>query len=138
MTNAELWSQYQGYTRDATEFGRKIGFAAAAICWFFKDDHAGFPLSILWALLFVVGFFAADLLQSLSAAVVYRKWLHKEESRRLAEKETIEGEYKKPRKLDYPAFTFFWIKMFFLFLAYSSIGCELWTRQATGRLITTT
>lgn len=125
MKNAELWEQYKSYTRDATEFARKIGFAAAAICWFFKTD-SGFPVAITWALLFVVGFFVFDVLQSLSAALIYRKWLHKAEARRFAETGGIEGDYQKPRWLDYPAFTFFCLKLFLLFLAFVSISLELW------------
>ena len=137
MTNAELWDQYQRYTRDATEFGRKIGFAAAAICWFFRNDAGAFPAPIVWALLWLVGFFVADLLQSLVSAAVYRVWIQRQETKRKAETGTIQGEYRKPRKLDYPAYTFFWIKMLFLFLAYLSIGHELWTRLAAS-LVTST
>ena len=129
MKNADLWASYQSYTKDATEFARKIAFAAAAICWFFKNDSGQFPTNITWALLFVVGFFAADLLQSLIAALVYRRWIHNEEHKRFAASGNIEGDYEKPRWLDYPAFTCFCLKLALLLLGYLFIARELWTRQ---------
>jgi hypothetical protein len=42
MKIEELWTQYQYYTQDVTENSRKLAFAIAAICWFFKTPEATF------------------------------------------------------------------------------------------------
>ncbi|MBN1182230.1 MAG: hypothetical protein JXB49_08080 [Bacteroidales bacterium] len=47
MKLSELWDQYQRYTKDVTEYSRKLAFAVAAICWFFKSDSVTFPVNIL-------------------------------------------------------------------------------------------
>jgi hypothetical protein len=125
MTNKEVWSQYKDYTRDLTELARKLAFAAAAICWFFKASDNTFPANIYLALFFVVVFFFSDILQGLSGALLIKWWIRKEEIKKWEETRKIEGDYQKPVWLDYPAFTFFFVKIFFLLASFIFIGKEL-------------
>ncbi len=124
MTNAEIWGQYKDYTRDLTEFSRKLAFAAAAIAWALKTD-TGFSGSGLLALASVVIFFMADVFQSLTAALCLRRWLYAEEEKRWMETKSIEGDYQKPKSLDKPAFFFFGVKIAALMLSFAFIGAEI-------------
>ena len=63
LRTTDVWEQYGFYTRDLTENGRKLAFAGAAICWILKEDATTFPYLVVWAFLFVVGFFLFDILQ---------------------------------------------------------------------------
>lgn len=128
MKTSELWLSYQGYTRDLTEHARKLGFAGAAICWFFKSPEVTFPLMIYWALIFFVGFFVADIFQSLSGALVTRWFTQKKEFELLQKTQSIDGEVDRPRWLDWPAFALFLIKSVFLVVGFLFIGCELISR----------
>lgn len=125
MNNSEAWGQYKDYTRDVTEYSRKLGFAGAAICWFFKDASAVFPGLILYALAFLVIFFIFDILQGMAGALLTRQWLHREELKRLADSGSVEGDYYKPRWLDYPAFTLFLLKVASLVMGFIFIGLHI-------------
>lgn len=122
MNNKEAWSHYKDYTRDVTEHSRKLGFAGAAICWFFKDTNAAFPAPILYALIFLILFFLADIVQSMSGALLTKRWLRAEEIKKFEETGEIEGNYEKPGWIDYPSFILFILKVVFLIISFMFIG----------------
>lgn len=127
MNNQEAWGQYKDYTRDITEFSRKLAFAGAAICWVLKRKDGTFPEHVLTALVFIVGFFIADILQSFIGALLLRRWITKEEIKKWMEFQTIEGEYQKPRWLDYPSYTLFIVKIVLLLIGFIYIGIQTLT-----------
>src|SRR6266571_2604884 len=118
MTNREVWEHYRDYTKDITEYSRKLGFAGAAICWFFKAPDFKFPIWILISFLFLLAFFVCDLSQSLVAAYRHRGWIRREEIKNFEETGKIEGDYQKPWGLDIPVFRLFILKVVCLFVAY--------------------
>jgi hypothetical protein len=130
MKISELWQSYQGYTRDLTDHARKLGFAGAAICWFFKTPQVTFPPLIYWALISIVGYFIADVLQSLSGALVTKRFTEKKEFELLQQAGTVEGDVEKPRWLDWPAYSFFLVKSALLLIGFLFIGGELAWRLA--------
>jgi hypothetical protein len=79
-------------------------------------------------LIFFVAFFIADILQSLSGALVTRWFTQRKEFELLHKNGTIEGDVDRPRWLDWPAFTLFLIKSAFLVVGFVFIGCELVSR----------
>ena len=125
MTGRELWTSYREYTRDITEHGRKLGFAGAAICWFFKREDLTFPVMIYAALFFFVAYFIADIFHSFSAALILKFFTEYHERRLWLETGSIEGDIKKPRWVDWPAFSFFIIKCVFLITGFAFIGFHL-------------
>lgn len=125
MKNAEVWAQYKDYTRDITEFSRKLGFAGAAICWVLKLPDGSFSECTLYALAFFVLFFVADTLQGLAGALMLRTWIRSEEKKKYSETNTIEGEYDKPPWLDYPAFTLFLLKIVALLIGFAFVGLSI-------------
>ena len=128
MTGKELWQQYQHYTRDLTEHGRKLGFAGAAICWLFKDSNFTFPFVIYLALLAFVAYFICDVLQSLLGALFDRFFTEDAEAKLWRETKSIEGEIQKPRWVDVPAFTCFLLKSVFLVAGFAFVAWELLRR----------
>jgi hypothetical protein len=128
MTGRKLWAEYQHYTRDLTQHERKLGFAGAAICWFFKRDDLTFPLLIYIALIFFIAYFIADILHYVSAALVLRFFIQYHEKKLFRETGKIEGDIIKPRWVDYPAFIFFIIKGVFLVFAFAFIGFYILTK----------
>ena len=125
MTGKELWDQYQHYTRDITEHGRKLGFAGAAICWIFKRDDFTFPALIYFALFFFISYFVADILHSMTGALVIKFFTEREEAKMWKAVQSIDGEIQKPRWVDWPAFAFFIIKCVLLVVGFSFIGLYL-------------
>ena len=122
MKNSDLWKSYADYTNNLSENARKLGFAAAAICWFFKDQQDRFPNLILVALGATVLFFLADILQYLLGALFVRVWTRHHEVKKYKATKSIEGEYDKPAWLDYPSYAMWWIKISSLLGAFSLIG----------------
>ena len=125
MKNHELWESYKDYTKTLTEVARKLGFAAAALCWLFKGNDNTFPSHILTALAFVVLYFTCDMLQFFLGAVFIRTWTRREEKKRWKEDETIEGDYDKPAWLDSPSYAMWWIKVLCLLTSFIFIGFHL-------------
>ena len=125
MKNQELWKQYEDYTKELTGNARKLAFAAAAICWFFKASDDKFPTLILFALSFVVLFFMADILQFFCGALMLRLWTRKQEKLKHKKTGTIEGDYDKPAWLDHPSFGLWCLKIIALFLSFLFIGLHL-------------
>ena len=131
MKTSVLWEQYQHYTADATDYSRKLAFATAAICWFFKSPKVTFPTLVSLALVSTILFFAFDLLQSLVAALVLRRVTRLLEEQMWAKDQTIDGEVHKPNWVDYPAFTLFLLKVAALFAAFSFLIVEFYRRLDT-------
>src|SRR5208283_3896290 len=125
MTNKELWETYKDYTKALTEVAEKLGFAATAICWFFKNADNTFPTIIFIVLISVVFYFTFGLLQFLLGAVLTRMWARREEKKRWLEQNTIEGAYNKPAWLDYPSYTMWWLKIICLLTSFCLIGMHL-------------
>jgi hypothetical protein len=130
MTGRELWAEYQHYTRDLTEHGRKLGFAGAAVCWIFKSADFTFPAMIYLALLFFIGYFVCDILHGLSAALTLRFFTQHHEKKLWQDTGSIEGDIHKPRWVDWPAFAFFIIKGIMLVVGFGFIGFYI-----LGRLV---
>jgi hypothetical protein len=128
MKNEDLWKSYEVYTKTLSDTSRQLGFAAAAICWFFKTPQHSFPGHILLALGFVVVFFVADILQYLLGAIFLRTWTRFHEKKKWKETGKIEGDYLKPSWLDYPSYLMWWAKVLALLTGFIFIGLEL-----TGR-----
>lgn len=126
MKNAELWASYREYTLGVTENARKLGFAAAAICWFFKTPDNIFPRLILFALGAAVLYFLCDILQYALGACLTRSWTRHEEKDRHRQGLSVEdGEYKKPAWIDVPSYVLWWLKIVFLFCSFVFIGLQI-------------
>jgi hypothetical protein len=123
----ELWKQHEEYTRETSTIARQLAFGAAAISWLFKTIGPGhiFPTLILYAICFTVAFFMVDLLQYFTASLLHRFWIRGKEKHRWRIEDTIEGDYEKPVWLDYPAFSFWLLKIVLLLIAYTYIGLYL-------------
>ena len=130
MTTEKLWSQYQHYTRDLTEHSRKLAFACAAICWFFKTPEITFPPKILWSLGLLVLFFLLDVLHYLTGAILYRVFTHRQEKRLLKETGSYVGEVDVPRSLDRAPFTLFVAKSLALLASFAALASEFYSRIA--------
>lgn len=129
MKNQEVWSNYKDYTRDITEFSRKLAFGGLAICWFFKGSDLVFPKLILASLLFFILFFIFDILQSLTGALLLRLWIRSEENRLWEETGSIDQEYNKPAWLDGPSYGFFIFKIISIFVAFGLIIFHIVSNQ---------
>jgi hypothetical protein len=128
MKIEKLWAQYQYYTRDLTANSRKLAFAVAAICWFFRTPEVTFPPAILWSLALLVCFFVFDVLQYVSAAFTLRRFLEHQEEKYLSETGELPQEVTKPRWVDYPATFFFIVKTLFLLGSFVALGTEFYWR----------
>ena len=120
-----LWKEQQAYTRDLTEHSRKLAFAVAAICWFFRTPTITFPPAILWSLVFLVGFFVCDVLHYFVAAITYRIFIHGEEAK-LGDALDDHSEAELPRSLDKPGFFLFCTKTGFLMASFVMLFVEFY------------
>jgi hypothetical protein len=128
MKLSEVWNRYRDYTRDVTEHSRKLGFAAAAICWFFKTENFTFPSLILLSLTFVVSFFALDLAQYVLAAKRIKTFARQEEKKHWKEKRKIDVNTEVPESLDKPVQKLFTWKLVALFLSFGFLIAEFLRR----------
>lgn len=125
MKLKEVWESYSFYTEKITEQTRKLAFAAAGICWFFKTPNTIFPPMISGALFLVVLFFIFDLTQYFVSAIILKNWARGQEIQAHEEKKTIDVDVDKPVSLDKPGFVFFCLKVAVLFFSYLFIGFHI-------------
>jgi hypothetical protein len=128
MTTEKLWDQYQDYTRDLTEHSRKLAFAVAAICWFFRTPQITFPPAILWSLALLICFFVLDVLHYFIGAFFVRLFLEHHEKAHYEKTGTELKEIPKPRWVDYPATFFFITKTLVLLSSFVALGTEFYYR----------
>jgi hypothetical protein len=134
MQLTDIWQQYDFYTKGVTESSRKLAFATAAICCFFKTPEVTFPLPVLVSLALVIIFFFMDLLQYFLAALLRRFWARSQERKMWVEQGSINHEIQQPPWLDTPAFMLFICKILFLFGSFGSLTYEFYLRyQHIGR-----
>lgn len=125
MKNSEAWKNYEGYTRDVTEFSRKLAFAGIAIIWVLKPEENIFSNISLLSLSFIVTYFLVDIVQYLTGAIRWYRWINSEEESNFKQTGSIDGDYTPPVRLDKPVFYLFWIKVFFLILGFIFLGVEI-------------
>jgi hypothetical protein len=128
MKNSEIWKSYDNFTLDLSNNVRKLAFAAAAIAWLFKDDQYNFPQLVKWSLFFTILFFIFDILQYFLGAIVLKHWVEKEETKMHEETGSIDGEYEKPRYVDYPPYYCWWLKVLMLLTSYFCLGLHLFMK----------
>lgn len=128
MKLTTLWDQYQHYTRDLTEHTRKLGFAAGAICWLFRNPEGPiFPGLIQGALLFLVAFFVSDILHCFLGSLALKKYLEDKEAEIVSRGETLTEDtvILHTRDADRAAFSLYRCKVAFLLLSFGMIGSEI-------------
>lgn len=128
MTLKDIWTEYQENTRELSENARKLAFACAAICWFFKSNAATFPGKIIYSLVFIVLFFLFDMLQYLVSAVTIRTWATRKEKILQFNKLPLDSKVEKPRWLVRYPFYLFLLKLFFLLSSFVFLILEFLSR----------
>jgi hypothetical protein len=128
MKNSEAWQTYKEYTRNITEFSRKLAFAGIAIVWLIRLPEGNFDTCSLLALALIVLYILIDISQYLSGAIRWRYWISQEEKRKFDETGSIEGEYYPPENVDTPIYYLFMLKTFVLILGFLSLGVDVLKR----------
>jgi len=125
-----VWASYGQQTAALTELARKLGFAAAGICWVLKDQDK-LPALALVALGCTAAYFAADIAQHLCSA-----WRKKLLAERAEAGHFVATGRAAPEDLDvtvtqafdHPVYYIFLLKIFLLLTAYIFIGLQVLRR----------
>ncbi len=128
MTLQDAWNEYQENTRALSENARKLAFAGAAICWFFKGGDATFPGKISLSLAFIVLFFLGDMLQYLASAILLRIWARRQEKILKFTKLSLDTPIEKPLWVVGPPFVLFLAKLALLLVAFIFLILEFASR----------
>lgn len=118
MKLQDVWREYGEITKTLSENARKLAFAGAAICWFFKTEDATFPGKIVFSLAFIVLFFLCDMLQYLASIVLLRLLARRKEKIFKFNKLPLDTPIEKPLWVVGPPFMLFLAKLVFLFTAF--------------------
>lgn len=126
MTIKALWTQYQEYTESHTEHARKLAFADAVVCWFFKSPDVTFPPAVLGALTLLVVFFALDLMHYFVGALCVKTFAEAQEHEIFSATNQLTGDedVQKPRSVDKPAFVLWILKTLALLASFAFLGTE--------------
>ena len=119
VTIKDAWDSYKDYTEISSTNSRKLAFTAGVICWVFRSPDNTFPEEILFAIIFIVGFFIADLLQYIAASIILFFWTRNQERNKHVNDIPIEDvEISLSPTLDVFPRSLFYIKIALLFMAY--------------------
>jgi len=133
MKAEKLWDRYVEYTADLTEHARKLAFAAAAICWFFKTPEITFPPAVQLSLVFIVLFFIFDVLHYAGGAITLRMYLEREEQKHWAKTQKELTDVLKPKWVDTTATIFAAAKTLVLLIAFGCLITEFGYRIVQQR-----
>ena len=110
----EFYYFQSGKTSDLV---RQLGWAGIAVVWLFKSEVLGvpkIPAQLLAPLVLIVLGLAFDLLQYAVATGIWGVFQRIKERSGVGE----DMEFKAPRQLNWPALTFFWLKVVSIAAAY--------------------
>jgi len=128
MTIRDVWQEYKENTKALSENARKLAFAGAAICWFFKAEDATFPGKINLSLAFIVLFFLGDMLQYLASVLLLRQWARRLEKFLKLNKLPADTPIEKPLWVVSPPFALFLAKLVLLLAAFVFLILEFVSR----------
>lgn len=132
MDIPNLFNESKEYSKELTDFSRKLAFAAAAICWFFKKEPAvTFPNAIYLSLLFIILFFIFDVLQYFLGAITLYIWTRKKEIEylKIYKAKAYEKQLLKPIWIIRLIYIIFIFKILFLCVAFVALGTEFIRRM---------
>jgi hypothetical protein len=127
MLRSDALAKYQESSQRTSENVRQLAFAALAIIWLFKPaDVAGvwhWPRPLVAAGVFATGALLFDFTQYLLNTIAWG-WFHR---RKEKEGVPLDGLILTPRRINWPATLFFWLKAgalsaSYAFLLYVVIG----------------
>jgi hypothetical protein len=110
----ELYYFYSGKTSDLV---RQLGLAGIAVVWIFKRDVAGVPKvpdALFLPLALIVLGLALDLLQYAVATSIWGIFQRSKENSGVTE----DADFKAPKEFNWPAITFFVLKVASIAVAY--------------------
>ena len=121
----ETYYEFSGKTSDIV---RQLGFAGIAIIWVFKNEATSqsglLPREFLWPGVFVVAALGFDLMQYVSASLVWSTYARRLEKAGVSEDKDLEA----PSWTNWPALFFFWGKVLLIIVAYILLGRVLLVR----------
>jgi len=127
MMLSAIWKRYSYETEQVTKSCRQLGYAAAAISWFYREQSGGFPALIWWALVAVVTYFWFDLMQFIVSALVIKKFCQAKEDEIKAKGPLVDTDVDQPKWLDWPSFGGWVAKAVSLSVAYALIGFHVFS-----------
>ncbi len=108
---------YYFHSGKTSDLVRQLALAGIAVVWLFKYEVLGvpkIPAQLLTPLVLIVFGLGLDLLQYASATFIWGTFQRKKERAGVAE----DVEFTAPPQLNWPALTFFWLKVASIAAAY--------------------
>ncbi|UVO16793.1 hypothetical protein [Stutzerimonas stutzeri] len=113
MKLSDYKNTYYELSGSASNVARQIAFAGIALIWIFKKDSStglSLPNELLWPTMLLISGLTADLLQYISASVVWGVFHRVKEIKGHKSDDQLDA----PLVLNWPALFFFWIKLFLI------------------------
>lgn len=122
MSLRSCWESFYSHTASASTVARQLAFAGIAVIWIFTNNEKGsvsLPSGLLWPALIFVSALAADFLQYVSLSIVWFCFTRHKEKELGPD---YEGDFSWSSKLNYPGYTFFWLKCSLVLVGYALLG----------------
>jgi hypothetical protein len=123
-------SAYEYYSGKASDIARTLSLSGIAVIWVLRETTSSAPFlspALYWPGIFFVGALAADLLHYVYGAIVWGVFHRRQELRGLAR----DVEFKAPRWVNWPTFTFFSLKLLLVGIGYALLLTHLIARFPT-------
>jgi hypothetical protein len=116
MNLCEFKKDYQWFSGKTSDVARQLAFAGIAIIWIFKQEGKplpAIPRELLWPTILLALSLAADLLQYVSATIIWGSFHRYHEKKNL-----VVRDIKASTKLNWPTNFLFYTKIIFVIIAY--------------------
>lgn len=125
---------YYLHSGKASDIARQLGFAGIALIWAFKiqivEGNYYLPPDLFLAGILIVIGLALDLLQYVSATIIWGSYSRYQERRRVKPETKLDA----PRYFNWPALAFFWGKIGLILGAYATLLRHLCSQLAPSSL----
>ncbi len=124
MNLKDALSAYEYFSGKASEIARTLSLSGIAIIWVLRETSSSAPFlspALYWPGIFFVGALSADLLHYVYGAIVWGVFHRRQELRGLAR----DAEFKAPRWVNWPTFTFFSLKLLLVGIGYALLLVHL-------------
>ena len=128
MNLAYVKERYSYYTGKTSDIARQLAFAGIAVIWVFKNDSGDqlrVPRELLPSAVVLIIVLALDFLQYVSGSLLWGGFMKVKESSGVKK----DDEFSAPRAINWPALTFFWLKVVAIAVSYAFLLCFLFKRM---------
>ena len=115
MKISDYKQAYEDASSKLSEINRNLIYAGFALIWIFKTPDKSLNINLIWGSILLICAAVSDIMQYIITTCIWYSQFRQIEQN---ERNNLESDFSHSKKLTYPIWTLFWVKIIFNCLAY--------------------